>query len=256
MEKCDTVLKRCLDLEQLEIKPQSLFNAANNPALVSILINEFEMSKEAKPYYSGLSEKAEQLITTDKKACYLRLAQYMLKQYEDKWRRRLSHARQRRLLEKIIRFLDKAGGENAPDESADDVSLAKAKAHLYRSRMIRPKGFNVPAKKIEGLYKALDCCLASGNKWCRFYAGVIALELDRCGRPSDNLFENDRPGSQPANLFMLLLRATQGNPIETDFGNDKINFGIYRLSFIKCVFGLKNSNWAILIKRICSMIRF
>jgi len=210
----------CLNQDTFEIIPDQLFKKCKSPELIGILLEEFEMIKGAQPYYSGLKERGD-FAAANKETLYLGLAEYILKKYEIRGRYRWPHAQQRRTLEKIIRLLDKADRNKDLD---DKISLARAKAHLYRSRLIRPKGFTVPAKKIEGLYKALDSCLKSDGKWFRHYAGVIALELDRCGQSSENLFENDSSNREPAKLWDLLNHAADVKNLQDHSKQHQIEF--------------------------------
>jgi len=221
MTTYNPVFEACMDWDTLEIKPAELYEKSDNPELTGILLDEFEMQGD-QPYYSGLTEPGEPFTPENKAAVYLALAEYMLERYENKGRRYgWDHAQQRKVLEKIIRLLDKAAGDKT---LSDAINLARAKAHLYRSRLIRPKGFTVPAKKIEGLYKALERCLDSDGEWFRHYAGVIALELDRCGQPTENLFANDRPDCPPARLWDLLSRATSNEDLQKYDKKRKIEF--------------------------------
>lgn len=168
-----------LNIPELTVAPDTLFESGD-PQTVSVLLNEFELS-EPHPYFSGLIPDNRDI--KDKKPLFKELACHLLKAYEtyllkpyetDKpWK----HADQRRVIEKVIRLLDKA------EEADNDILPNKAKAYLYRSRIIRPKGFTVPAKKKQALEEALKFSIKAG---AHHLTGVIALEMDRCDMPPEN----------------------------------------------------------------------
>lgn len=124
-----------LNIPELTVKPDELFESGD-PQTVSVLLNEFELS-EPRPYFRGLIPSENDI--QDKKQLLKELACHLLKAYETEGRQ-WKHAEQRQVLEKAIRILEKA-------EKAGEKDMGKA--YLYRSRIIRPKGFTIPAKKKE-----------------------------------------------------------------------------------------------------------
>ncbi|GBC60136.1 hypothetical protein DENIS_1081 [Desulfonema ishimotonii] len=94
-----------------------------------------------------------------------------------------THKERRETLEQIIRFLQ----NGAEEKDADDLLLKTlARAYFHRGLLYRPKGFSVPARKVEAMKKAIAYCEIILDKneeesealriW--LYA---AMELRRCG---------------------------------------------------------------------------
>lgn len=67
----------------------------------------------------------------------------------------LSHAARRQALDGVIKTLLTLPQEAKSALDSRELGRILARAYLYRSRIIRPKGFTVPAKKKEGLANAL-----------------------------------------------------------------------------------------------------
>jgi len=175
-----------LRLPELSVDQKKLFKiSGTNPQLIYILMNEFDGEGD-EPFFTGLVPDETDLSENKQAPLLKELARHLLKEYEDIGRNRWKHADQRRVLEKAIRLLDKS------HQAEENVSLELGKAYLYRARIIRPKGFTVPAKKIEALNNALHFCEDAtnhGKAWADHFAGLVALELYRCGKTHDNLSE-------------------------------------------------------------------
>lgn len=93
-----------------------------------------------------------------------------------------AHRAQRHALELAIKGLQ--GLARDPDLPAQDkhkVLHALARGHLYRSAIIRPRGFTTPAKKIEALRSALRALEEVGtpDRESRRLKAIVGLEMKR-----------------------------------------------------------------------------
>lgn len=176
-------LAKLIEPPSLLVAQKQLFSKKkyqDDPAFVSVLFNEFD-AKGDKPFFSGFEPDktiiAEQNLFNNLK----KIGRYLLDEYERNGRHKWSHADQRRVLEKAIRIFDKADKAGKSDDSiSENVNLELGKAFLYRARIIKPKGFTVPAKKIEAINKALDYCQKADDDSAAHLKGLIALERERC----------------------------------------------------------------------------
>jgi len=208
-----------LKLPELTVNKKQLFssNKQNNPKLIYLLINEFNSSND-EPFFTGLSEpKIDKSDKDDFADTLKKIGQYLIKEYEQYGRNDWKHDEQRKVLEKAVRLFDKVNGIKSK-ENKIDVSVDMARAYLYRSRIIRPKGFTPPAKKIEALKKALELCKKSRNPEAKHIAGLAALELNRCELPVEKLEECGLANDE---IKKMLKNATKGVSIQ-DFSIDKI----------------------------------
>jgi hypothetical protein len=114
---------------------------------------------------------------------------YWRREY-DEAARGTDHRLRRKKLEEIIRFL-------LPRENSESPELVNllARVYLNRSLLYRPKGFTVPARKIEALKKSMRLAETvmdmddSNVEALRTY-GIAALELLRCGEDAPDRFED------------------------------------------------------------------
>ncbi|MFP4033369.1 MAG: hypothetical protein ACLFTV_17585, partial [Desulfococcaceae bacterium] len=190
-------------LPDLSVDPQTLFSESPPDVRgAALLLSEFD--PDQSPFFSGFAESAIPGPTQKTPAARLKdLGVAMLEVYEAEgrgsWRSLLvrhphkkgakesepegisawPHADQRRVLERIIRILHKAGRE-------EDVSIEMARAYLHRSRIIKPKGFTPPARKLEALRAASEHAQKADSPRALLYRGIIALEQDRCGSAPDD----------------------------------------------------------------------
>ena len=74
MTNYNSIFNACLDLKTLEIIPKALFENNQNPELIGVLLDEFEI-KDPKPYYSGLREPGKPFTSTGKDVLFLALAE-------------------------------------------------------------------------------------------------------------------------------------------------------------------------------------
>ncbi len=173
-----------LKIPELTVDQNALFGPRANPHFVSVLLDEFD--KEKSPFYSGL--KPFEVPEQDKKEIYKALGDHLLSEYEknrqndEKDRQRWKHSEQREVVETAIRFYLRISGE----KKFPDLELQMGKAYLHRSRIIKPKGFTIPAKKEESLKKARKCFQDSSSALAVHYEAVTGLEMDRCDLISEN----------------------------------------------------------------------
>jgi len=200
-------------LPALTVVPEKLFKVQNDTLTISVLLDEFELEGK-KPYYRGI-EPSHAISDGDISNVYMDIGNILLRKYElvgmDDW----NHTQQRQVLEKSIRILDKAAATEKPPVG---VFLALGKAYLFRSRLIRPKGFTVPDKKTEALQKGLSFCRKSKHKMAKHVEAATALEMDRLNiRPdhfeecllraaTDYEFKNDENFAWIVEHFRTVLR--------------------------------------------------
>lgn len=188
------LLTECIVLPELTVNQEHLYSSKHiqgNAQIAQLLLDNFDATAKT-PYFSGLnvSEVDEPaLASRDVSLLHKIIGSHLLEEYETEGRHRWKHAYQRKVLEKAIRLLLKAythSGEDTP--AGKNIAQELGRAYLYRSRIIRPKGFTVPAKKLESLQKAFNYCnKANGERWAAHIKGLVALELDRCEEPLDDM---------------------------------------------------------------------
>lgn len=193
-------LSPVLSLPELSVKKDELFSEGyqDRPDLVSLLLSEFDGTPS--PFFKGFDEKDFQKPSGRVKGepgKFLRAtARYLLEQYA-KYGRIWKHAEQRKVLEKAIRLFEKSESD-LPDAEKAQSLLGKARAYLYRARIIRPRGFTIPAKKIEALRHALEICQGlESSEAAKQLAVQVALEMDRC---ADTLPTPDRSEAESLDL--------------------------------------------------------
>nr|7ZOL_A Chain A, TPR-CHAT [Desulfonema magnum] len=144
-----------LKIPELSVDPAEVFKS-DNPQLVSVLLDEFEL-QEQRPFFSGLIPEKQINIALKKSPQLKKLACHLLEAYEINGRR-WKHADRRRVLEKAIRLLEKVSNElkgdiqklenNVKESGKDSEELNKTRekhgeiladmgrAYLHRAKII------------------------------------------------------------------------------------------------------------------------
>ena len=144
----------------------------------------------------------------------------------------LSHGRRRNALRIAMARLESLVEEVPTQELKDRTRLALAEAYFMRGRIVRPKGFTVPAKKIELLNKALGQLdlltrpLGDGAAKVSILRGEIYLVLVRYGQKKADQVSVLQTAVEQCNktenhllfekFLLALMEATSSSP-----GDDK-----------------------------------